>query len=136
MVNWSAGRKSSNEGSPAFWPILTRRTATVTICAPLASIAARVSAKSLYLPVPTSRRDWYGLPAMMRLSRFSLGFMKADPHFRASSLRALSAAGNDRGQSAAAHRNDDFKRVAVGEHLVGVTAARHDFAIALERDAL
>jgi len=37
--------------------ILTRRTATVTISAPLSSIAARVSAKSRYLPVPTIRRD-------------------------------------------------------------------------------
>ena len=38
------------------WPILVRRTATVTISAPEASIATRVSSRSLYLPVPT-RRD-------------------------------------------------------------------------------
>ena len=34
-----------------------RRIATVTMAAPLASTAARVSLKSLYLPVPTSRRE-------------------------------------------------------------------------------
>jgi hypothetical protein len=55
--------------------MLVRRIATVTICAPLASIAARVSAKSLYLPVPTSRRDRYERPPIVRGSRFSLGFM-------------------------------------------------------------
>jgi hypothetical protein len=37
--------------------MLVRRMATVMISAPEASIAARVSAKSLYLPVPTSRRE-------------------------------------------------------------------------------
>jgi len=37
--------------------MFTRRTATVTISAPLASSAARVCAKSLYLPVPTSKRE-------------------------------------------------------------------------------
>ena len=35
-----------------------------------------------------------------------------------------------------ADRNDDFERVAVGEHLLGVTAARHDFAVTLDRYAL
>ena len=40
-----------------FWPMFTRRMATVTISAPLASIASRVSSKSRYLPVPTSRRE-------------------------------------------------------------------------------
>ena len=37
--------------------MFVRRMATVTICAPLASTAARVSAKSLYLPVPISNRE-------------------------------------------------------------------------------
>jgi hypothetical protein len=57
MVNCDGGSTSSRFGSPAFWPMLVRRMATVTISAPEASIAARVSAKSLYLPVPTSRRE-------------------------------------------------------------------------------
>jgi hypothetical protein len=39
-------------------------------------------------------------------------------------------------QSTAANRHDDFERVAVGENLVRMAAARYDFAIALERDAL
>src|SRR5208283_1127389 len=42
--------------------MFTRRTATVTISAPLASTAALVSAKSRYLPVPTIRRDLNCLP--------------------------------------------------------------------------
>ena len=44
--------------------MFVRRIATVTICAPDATTAARVSAKSLYLPVPTRRRDRYARPAM------------------------------------------------------------------------
>src|SRR5277367_978502 len=42
--------------------IFTRRTATVTISAPLSSTAAFVSAKSRYLPVPTISRDLNLLP--------------------------------------------------------------------------
>src|ERR1700733_4487446 len=42
--------------------IFTRRTATVTISAPLSSTAAFVSAKSRYLPVPTMSRDLNVLP--------------------------------------------------------------------------
>src|SRR5207302_990301 len=42
--------------------MFTRRTATVTISAPLSSTAARVSAKSLYFPVPTISRDLNDLP--------------------------------------------------------------------------
>jgi hypothetical protein len=45
--------------------MLVRRIATVTIPAPEASMAARVSAKSLYLPVPTSKRERYAVPAMV-----------------------------------------------------------------------
>jgi hypothetical protein len=37
--------------------MLVRRMATVMISAPEASMASRVCAKSLYLPVPTSRRE-------------------------------------------------------------------------------
>src|SRR6266511_3576786 len=43
--------------------MFTRRTATVTISSPEASIARLVSAKSLYFPVPTLSRDRYSLPA-------------------------------------------------------------------------
>ncbi len=56
---------SSRFGSSAFWPMLVRRMATVTISAPLASMACRVSSRLWYLPVPTSRREWYVLPAMI-----------------------------------------------------------------------
>jgi len=57
MVNCDGGMASSRLGWLASWPMFTRRTATVTISAPEASMAARVSAKSLYLPVPTSKRE-------------------------------------------------------------------------------
>src|SRR4029077_16056843 len=42
--------------------MFTRRTATVTISAPLSSTAALVSAKSRYLPVPTISRDLNFIP--------------------------------------------------------------------------
>ena len=38
----------------------------VMISAPLASTAARVSSRSLYLPVPTSKRDLYSRPAIIK----------------------------------------------------------------------
>jgi len=56
-VNFEGGSASNRLGSPAVWPILVRRIATVTICAPLSSTARRVSSKSLYLPVPIRRRE-------------------------------------------------------------------------------
>src|SRR5258705_12127508 len=52
--------------------MFTRRTATVTISAPLSSTAARVSAKSLYFPVPTISRDLNDLPP--RSNEVSLSF--------------------------------------------------------------
>ncbi len=45
---------------------LTRRTATVTIWAPLARIAATISALLRYLPVPTIRREAKVLPPMTK----------------------------------------------------------------------
>src|SRR5256885_11123674 len=45
-------------------PISTRRMLTVTISAPLAAIASRIVAKSLYFPVPTMRRDVNVFPPM------------------------------------------------------------------------
>ena len=47
---------------------LTRRTATVTISAPLASSAAAFCAKSLYLPVPTISREVKVRPATVQVS--------------------------------------------------------------------
>src|SRR5690606_33690581 len=44
--------------------MLVRRMATVTIWAPAASVAWRVSSRSLNLPVPVSRREWKVRPAM------------------------------------------------------------------------
>ena len=52
--------------------MLTRRTATVTISAPLASTAAAFSAKSLYLPVPTISREVKLRPATVHVSFVSV----------------------------------------------------------------
>src|SRR5271166_5902741 len=68
--------------------MFTRRTATVTISAPLASTAARVSAKSLYFPVPTIRRDLNRLPPSSKLSS-CMGSLLCD---HANQRNALSAA--------------------------------------------
>src|SRR5688572_3852441 len=100
--------------------MLVRRIATVTISAPLASTAALVSAKSLYLPVPMRRRELYDLPPITSGSRFSCGFIRAGYRIR------LSAADGDH----------DLQAVPVGDTLLGVAAAGHDLAVALERDAL
>src|SRR3569832_2455185 len=45
--------------------MLVRRMATVMISAPLVFLVWCVLSWSLYLPVPTSRRDWYYTPTMM-----------------------------------------------------------------------
>src|SRR6185295_591659 len=103
MVKREGGRYSSREGSPAVWPMLVRRIATVTISAPEASIASRVCAKSLYLPVPTSRRE-----VKLRVPICRMSFI-----------------------SASAHGDDDLQPVAVGEQRGSVRAARHDLAVAL-----
>src|SRR5437763_9101544 len=58
--------KSSRDSLPR--SRLTRRTATVTISAPLASMARAVSCPDLYFPVPTIRRERNWRPAMMRES--------------------------------------------------------------------
>src|SRR5437667_8449670 len=44
----------------------TRRTATVTISAPDASIARAIVSLSRYFPVPTMRRDWNERPPMVK----------------------------------------------------------------------
>src|SRR5580692_11509461 len=55
--------KSSSDSLPR--SRFTRRTATVTISAPLASRARAVSWKDLYFPVPTIRRERKERPAMI-----------------------------------------------------------------------
>src|SRR5204862_5505065 len=90
-------------------PILVRRIATVTISAPEVSIAERVSAKSLYFPVPTRRRERYGLPATISLSS---------------------------DMSASAYCDDDLELVAVAHHRRAVRAARDDLAVTLHGNLL
>src|SRR5229473_7830579 len=119
MVYRLVGRASRSEGSFAFWPMLVRRIATVTISAPLASTARRVSSKSLYLPVPISRRERYARPAM----RSGSAICSAR---RVGAFIAL----------ASADGHDDFERIALGKPRVGVAASRHDLAVLFHRHAL
>src|SRR5438132_4661725 len=93
----------SRPGSVMF----TRRTATVTISAPEASIARRVSAKDAYLPVPTIRRERYSRPASRKGS-----FISSAPD-----------------------EMDDLDPVALAERGCPVFGARHDGAVHLDRDA-
>src|SRR5258706_4894505 len=119
MVYRLVGKASRSEGSFAFWPMLVRRIATVTISAPLASTARRVSSKSRYFPVPISRRERYVLPAIVSASA---------PVCSVSLVGAFTS-------SAASHGDDDLQRVAVGESRPRVAAARHDLAVLFHGDA-
>src|SRR6185369_3136607 len=89
--------------------MFTRRTATVTISAPLASTARRVSSKFLYLPVPTISRERYSRPASTNGS-FNICF------------------------STSADELYDLDAIAVADRPGGVLGARHDVAIHLDRD--
>src|SRR5712692_9921597 len=108
MVYRVGGKASSNDGSPAFWPMLVRRMATVTISAPLASTARRVPSKSRYFPVAISRGS--AICSAKRVGAFI----------------ALAAADSD----------DDFERVAFGEPRVRIAAPRHDLSVFFHRHAL
>src|SRR5437763_6700019 len=99
MVYRLVGKASRSEGSFAFWPMLVRRIATVTISAPLASMARRVSSKSLYFPVPIRRRERNLRPATTNTS-------SADEFSRRE-------AGTD--ISTSSYRHDDLELVAVGK---------------------
>src|SRR3569623_1851444 len=129
---------SSKLGSPLFWPMLVRRIATVMISAPLASTARRVSSRSLYLPVPTSRRDWYSRPARMSESRWGCAMTKnPDSSYEKRLYRRVGTKPNGAVErSPAADGADDLDAVAGAEQVLGVAAARHDFQVDLHRDAL
>ncbi len=86
---------------------LTRRTATVTISAPLAATAAAFWAKSLYLPVPTISREVNVRPATVQVSDSVIS---------------------------ATHKMDDLQRIAFGQRDFAQCRARDDHAVALHRD--
>src|SRR5713226_4705089 len=85
----------------------SRRTATVTICAPEARMAFCMVGKSLYLPVPTTRRE---------RNRCSPSESSSD--------MALSSA----------HESDDLQHVPPRELLLPVPRALHHRPVALHRD--
>src|SRR5437868_10179560 len=102
----SFGIQCSSDASP-FACRSSLRTATVTICAPLASSAAFMVGKSLYLPVPTTRRE-----------------VKRCPPRTSSSI------------SASAHEGDDLQDVPVGQQQFAVARLFHHLAIALHRHTI
>src|SRR5713226_7744709 len=91
--------------------ILTRRTATVTTSAPDASMAFCVSMKSLYLPVPTQRRERNSIPAIVSRSP---PIVVAPPP---------------------ADEADDFHPVAVTQRGPRERLPVHDLEVQLNRDA-
>src|SRR4051812_18178763 len=88
--------------------------------APLASIARRVSSKSLYFPVPINRRERIFRPATT----------KASSTARVSKCEA----GND--ISTPSYCNHDLELIALGQPGLRISAARHDLAILFNRDSL
>src|SRR5688500_3053256 len=89
----------------------TRRRATVTISAPDAAIASRGSSMDAYLPVPAMIRDRNVRPPRVQVS-----------------LSEDISASSDEG--------DDLDAVAFGENGGSMQGARHDLAVALDRDGL
>src|SRR5688500_14631424 len=81
--------------------------------APLASSAARVSARSLYLPVPTMSRE-LSVMSPMRMPSGVLCVVMT--------------------RSTSAHELHDLELVTLGELRLLVRGARHDHPIALDRD--
>src|SRR5215470_1998796 len=108
--------------------MFVRRIATVTISAPEASIAARVCAKSRYLPVPTSSRERYALPATTRGS--------SAPMTCGSVTVFIARPRLGFGGSAAAHGGDNLDLVARGDSRLAVPALGDDLAVAFDSDPL
>src|SRR4029453_10957413 len=110
MVKRSSGKWSSRFSLPGS-VMLTRRTATVMISAPAASVARRVSSNERYLPLPTMSRERYSRPATTKGS--TLVMM----------------------DSTASDELDDLDGVAVAERGGRVIRARNDGAVHLDGDA-
>src|SRR5262249_34780153 len=108
IVKRSSGRYSRRFSFPGS-VMFTRRTATVTISAPDASTARRVSSNDRYLPVPTMSRERYSRPASVKVSLVSIA-------------------------SPASHEVDHLDRVPVVKDRRAVLGARHDGAVHLHGD--
>src|SRR4051812_2360419 len=85
----------------------TRRRATVTISAPLAARAARVSSRDAYLPVPTMMRE-------------------VSSRFASFQVSVNISASTDEGH--------ELELVAGGQHRRRMLRARYDFSVSLDRD--
>src|SRR5260370_23552119 len=107
---------SSKLGCPGFSSI--RRSATVTISAPDAASARRVSSSSLYFPVPTISRERQLLPARIKGS--------STPNMVAPVAAGVA-------WSATADERDYLDMVAVRQLRLGPGAARNDVLIAFDR---
>src|SRR6185436_14494721 len=104
----------------------TRRTATVTMSAPEASWASRMTCRVGYLPVPTMRRERNSRPARINES-LMVSIVPPLPR------RSPPAAGPP---LASADEGHDLERVAVVQAHGGVLGARHHAAVVLDGDGL
>src|SRR5712671_1475870 len=104
----SLGIQCSSDFSPCACRS-SRRTATVTICAPDAAMAFCMVGKSLYLPVPTTSRE----------------VNRCSPRESSSDMPLSSA-----------HESDDLQHVSRGELLLGVPRSLHHRPVALHGHAL
>src|SRR2546423_317399 len=109
---------SSKLGCPGF--ISMRRSATVTISAPDAVSASRVSSSSLYFPVPTISRERQLLPARTKGS--------LTPNMVAPLAAGVA-------WSATTDEGYDLQMIPVRQGRFGPRAPRHDVLVALDRHA-
>src|ERR1035437_2932536 len=83
----------------------------VTISAPLASIAAAVSSRSLYFPVPTIKRERNWRPATVQVSSVC-------------TVPSISASPDEM---------HDLQAVPAGQQSFAIGGTRHDFLVAFHR---
>ena len=90
----------------------SRRTATVTTSAPLASRQSRINSSVVYLPVPTNSRLWN---ECVPITSGSAGCAAA---------------------AATADQRNDLEHVSIGNRRVGMPRSDYQVFIALDRDVL
>src|SRR5574341_1128895 len=107
--------------------IFTRRTDTVTTSVPETSMALFVSAKSLYFPVPTQRRDLNSMPAMTSLSSVIFSTPRIYSELRTPNSEPCRPAG---------HKTHHLNIVAFRNGSYTVPVFFHDLPVQLNRDTL
>src|SRR5713101_6966288 len=103
---------------------LTRRTATVTISAPEASMASRMFSNDGYFPVPTIRRDLNSFPPSHSDVSYIMTPLRVLP-----SPYPLPRGERGSGVLAASHWMDDLDLVPVRQHRLGVAGPLGHLAV-------